>query len=234
LAIGQPEWIVDLCRAELRRGRDTHAVIASTLAIALAMAGSDDEAIAATSGLIDAAEATRNPCTLSYALFAYGYVWLGTEPALARDALRRGIGIARESGNRSNEAHLAVALFRLEADFGDALAALDYGMLAIRNYHDAGNTNTICMPLAILATFLDRHRRYEPAATIAGFALTTLTESSLAAITRAIAHLREVLCDQKYESLARAGQAMTTAAMATYAFDQIQQARAKLEPKSRR
>jgi len=40
------------------------------------------------------------------------------------------------------------------------LAALDYGMLAIRNYHDAGNTNTICMPLAILATFLDRHRGY--------------------------------------------------------------------------
>jgi hypothetical protein len=57
-------------------------------------------------------------------------------------------------------------------------------------------------------------RWHAPAATIAGFALTTLTESSLAAITRAIAHLREVLGDQKYESLARAGQAMTTAAMA--------------------
>jgi hypothetical protein len=75
-------------------------------------------------------------------------------------------------------------------------------------------------------------RWHAPAATIAGFALTTLTESSLAAITRAIAHLREVLGDQKYESLARAGQAMTTAAMATYAFDQIEQARAKLERKA--
>jgi hypothetical protein len=36
-----------------------------------------------------------------------------------------------------------------------------------------------------------------------------------------IAHLRDVLGDQTYESLARRGEAMTTAAMATYAYDQI-------------
>jgi hypothetical protein len=35
------------------------------------------------------------------------------------------------------------------------------------------------------------------------------------------AHLREVLGDQTYESLARKGEAMTTAAVVTYAFDQI-------------
>jgi hypothetical protein len=70
------------------------------------------------------------------------------------------------------------------------------------------------MPLAILATFLDRRGRYEPAAIIAGFALNTLTESSLAAITITIAHLREVLGNQKYESLAPGGQTMTVAAMA--------------------
>ena len=38
------------------------------------------------------------------------------------------------------------------------------------------------------------------------------------------AQLRGVLGDQTYESLARKGEAMTTAAMATYAFDQIDQA----------
>jgi hypothetical protein len=47
--------------------------------------------------------------------------------------------------------------------------------------------------------------------------------------TTAIAHLREVLGDQTYESLARAGEKMTTAAMATYAYDQIDQARTELE-----
>jgi hypothetical protein len=57
--------------------------------------------------------------------------------------------------------------------------------------------------------------------------------SSIAAavpeITTAIAHLRDVLGDQTYESLARQGETMTTAAMATYAYDQIDQARTELE-----
>jgi hypothetical protein len=44
----------------------------------------------------------------------------------------------------------------------------------------------------------------------------------------AIAHLRDVLGDPAYESLARAGDKMTTAAMATYAYDQINQARTEL------
>ena len=43
-----------------------------------------------------------------------------------------------------------------------------------------------------------------------------------------ISHLREVLCDETYESLAGKGKAMTTAAMVTYAYDQIDQARAAL------
>jgi hypothetical protein len=44
----------------------------------------------------------------------------------------------------------------------------------------------------------------------------------------AIAHLREVLGERTYESLARKGESMTPAAMATYAYDQIDQARAEL------
>jgi class 3 adenylate cyclase len=43
-----------------------------------------------------------------------------------------------------------------------------------------------------------------------------------------ITRLREVLGDDAYESLAQAGEAMTPAAMATYAFDQIDRARAAL------
>ena len=48
-----------------------------------------------------------------------------------------------------------------------------------------------------------------------------------------IAHLRDVLGDQTYESLARKGEAMTPAAMATYAYDQIDQARAELNAVSK-
>ena len=52
-------------------------------------------------------------------------------------------------------------------------------------------------------------------------------------INTTIAHLRDALGDQTYESLARKGEAMTTAAMATYAYDQIDQARAELNSVSK-
>ena len=83
-------------------------------------------------------------------------------------------------------------------------------------------------PLAILAALFDRLGRYEPAATIAGFALSPLSAAAAPEITTAISHLRTVLGDETYESLARKGETMTTAEMATYAYDQIDQARAAL------
>ena len=51
----------------------------------------------------------------------------------------------------------------------------------------------------------------------------------LAEFNTVIAHLRDVLGEATYESLARKGGTMTTAAMATYTYDQIDQARAELE-----
>ena len=85
-------------------------------------------------------------------------------------------------------------------------------------------------PLAVLAVLLDRLGRYEPAATIVGFAtVNPMAATSLPELGTAITHLREVLGDQTYESLARKGETMTTAAMANYAFDQIDQARTELK-----
>jgi hypothetical protein len=52
-------------------------------------------------------------------------------------------------------------------------------------------------------------------------------------LSTVIAHLREVLGDQTYESLARKGETMTTAAIATYAYDQIDQVRTELEAVSK-
>ena len=36
--------------------------------------------MAAATGLIDAAEATHNPCALSFALFAYGFAFRDADP----------------------------------------------------------------------------------------------------------------------------------------------------------
>jgi hypothetical protein len=111
----------------------------------------------------------------------------------------------------------------------NAASAFDHLTLAIRNYHDSGNPSTMRSSLAVLTALFDRLGRYEPAATIAGFAVGPMTERAFPEITAAIPHLRDVLGDQTYESLAHKGETMTTAAMATYAYDQIDQARTELE-----
>ena len=226
--IGQPERAVEWCRTQVACGPDAQILTRVILVLALSAAGSLREAMAAANGLVEDAEASRNPWMLSGALLAYGTAFRDTEPDRALDALRRGLVIAQDSGNRYNESDLAGSLCRLEAKYGDPLAALDYFTVAIRNYHDSGNTTTIRSPLAVLAAFLDRLGRYEPAATIAGFAFRPPTAASAPKINTTISHLRDVLGDQTYESLARKGETMTTAAMVTYAYDQIDEARAEL------
>ena len=196
---------------------------------ALVIAGCGEEALAATDGLVDTAESTRNPCMLSFALLAEGLAFRDADPMRALDGLRRGVIIAQDSGNRFNESHYANVLSELETAHGDPLAALDYLALGIRNYHDSGNTEIIRSPLGLLAALFHRLGRHEPAATIAGFAINPLAAAAFPEINTAIAQLRDVLGDQAYESLARKGVAMTTAEMATYAYHQIDQARAELE-----
>ena len=137
--------------------------------------------------------------------------------------------IAQDSGNRFNESHIAVVAVPARShNTAHAEVAFDHLTLAIRNYLDTGNIATSRSPLAILAALLDRLGHYEPAATIAEFAANPLTRMAFPEITTTVAHLREVLGDDRYESLAQVGQAMTNAAMANYAFEQIDLARAQL------
>ena len=179
LAIGQPERAVEWCRAHLARGRDTHTLTRSMLVNALMIAGADEEAMAAADGLIEAAEATHNPLALSIALIAYGGAFGDADPVRALEALRRGLVIAQDSGNRLTESSLAIVLSGLEAEHGDPLAALDHITLAIRNCYDSGNVAYVRFALATLAVVLDRLGRLEPAATIAGFAFGPLTASTV-------------------------------------------------------
>jgi hypothetical protein len=235
VAVGQPERWIRWCRAHLARGLDTHAYTTANLVIGLSVTGSVDQAIAAANGLIDAAEATGNPYVLSWALLADGLAVHDADPLRSLIALRRGLVIAQDSGNRFNESTLAYTLSGLEAEHGDPLAAFDYFTVAIGNYHDSGNTYMLRAPLGFLAAFFDRLGRYEPAATIAGFAVSSplAALAVMAEFGTAIAHLRNVLGDQTYESLARKGEAMTTAAIVAYAYAQIDQARAELNAVSK-
>ena len=80
LAAGQPERYVEVARIHLAGGREADAVARATYVMALAAHGSYDEAVAATTGLIDAAETARNPSVHSFALLAYGYAFSEAEP----------------------------------------------------------------------------------------------------------------------------------------------------------
>ncbi len=231
VGVGQPERWIWCCRAQLARGLDTHAYITANLVIALSITGSDDDAMAAANGLIDAAEATGNPFVISWAVSAYGLAVHNADPVGSLAALRRGLAIAQDSGIRFVESTGAYEVARLEAEHGDPLAAFDLFTVAIGNYHDSGNTYMIGAPLGFLAACFDRLGRYEPAATIAGFAVTSplAALAHMAEFRTAIAHLRDVLGEATYDSFARKGETMTTADMVTYAYDQIDQARAELE-----
>ena len=62
---------------------------------------------------------------------------------------------------------------------GVCVSAFDHLTLAIRGFHNAGDTMTLRSPLAILAVLFDRLGRCEPAATIAEFALSPLSASAV-------------------------------------------------------
>ena len=235
VAIGHPERWVEWCRAQLARGLDTHGYTTTSLLMGLTVSGSHDDAMAAANGLIDVAEATGNPHALAFALHAYGWAVHHADPVRSLAALRRGLVIAQDSGNRANQSHLAANLCLFEAEHGDPLAAFDYFTVAMGNYHDSGNTYMLRVQLGILAAFFDRLGRYEPAATIAGFAVTSPVAAlpAMAEFGTATAHLRTVLGEATYELLAGKGEAMTIAEIVTYAYAQIDQARAELNAVSK-
>lgn len=226
---GRPERSAALCRLHLARGRDTYAMTRGCLLFSLTIAGPNDEAMRLADGLIEAAEARRNPATLCFALLADGFVFRDVDPTRALTSLRRGLTLAQESGNQNCEASVAAVLCRVEGKYGDPLAALDYFELAIRYHYESGNTTLISTPLAVLAAFFDRLERYQAAATIAGLAFSPVTAASFGELQTAVTHLREMLGNNVYESHAQVGAAMTTTAMANYAFDQIDRARMELE-----
>jgi predicted ATPase/class 3 adenylate cyclase len=228
IAVGRPDRWVDACHVQLEHDDDSHGYSRACLAMALALGGAVTDAKSALRGVVALAESTNNPHSLSMALLAEGLVYRYTEPATALAALQRSLNIAQESGNRFGESHTAVTLSELEAHHGAQQSAFDHLTLAIRNYHDTGNIATQRSPLAILAGLLHRLGHLEPAATIAEFADSPLTRMAFPEITTTIAHLREALGDEVYESFGRRGGSMTNAAMAVYAFEQIDRARAEL------
>jgi predicted ATPase len=228
ITVGSGDRWLALCRRQLAQGQGMHAFNRGSMVMALATEGALEEAKSASTDLLDAAETTNNPGAQAFALLAYGYAWRETNPTAAYEALRRGLTIAQQSGNRMTESYLAVNLSGFGVTHGNPMDALDYLTLAIKNFFDTGSYSHMVSPLAVLAAHFDRIGRYEAAATMVGFAITAFALATFPEIQVAAAHLREVLGDNLYRSLSETGAKMTNAGAARYALEQIDQARAEL------
>jgi predicted ATPase/class 3 adenylate cyclase len=229
IATGDPERCVKWCRTVIARRTDRCTYTRLCLVIALTISGARDEAMVAAEDLLASADSSDNPRDTAFGLLARGWAYGPSDPTAAYEALRRSLTITQETGNRQLEVGIAIPLARLAAIHGDPASAFDFLTMAIRHYYDSGSFVVLPTPLAILAAFLDRLERYEPAATIFGFAGNTLMRSAFPEINAAIAHLRRVLGDNAYDELARAGASLTPATVATYAFEQIDRARAAIQ-----
>jgi predicted ATPase len=229
LSIGRPQGWIDWSRNVIARASGAAIYARACLVLALTSADRGDEAITASDGLLTAAEAADNPHTLCWALLTLGVAYRDVDQAAAAVALRRGLEIAQESGNRQIVSNLAAALARLAATHGEPMDAFDPLILAIRNQYDSGSFSLLRSPLAVLAALFDRLGHYEPASTIAEFAATPLARATQPQIDTAITHLRHVLGDKAYQEFAHTGRTMTNAEMIAYAFEQIDLARAELQ-----
>jgi len=154
----------------------------------------------AAANVIESAEATGKPARRLVRAHCLRLAFRDTDPVIAVDAFRRGLGIAQNSGNPFTESILALNLALLEAERADPLAALDHITLAIRNYHDSGNTSTMRSPLAVLGRSVDglgaMSRR--PPLPVSRLVPSPHWRSRDHHCNR---HLRDVLGDQTYESL---------------------------------
>jgi predicted ATPase len=237
LWVGQADRWAQLCRDIITRRPNCHLHVHACLAMALNLSGSYDEAIACSEGLLAAAETTENPCEKIWTMMAYGMVrWhfggvldIAVDPTAVFDVLTRALTMAQASGNRQIETHTAATLSDVAAFLGNPAEAFDFFALSIRNYYDSGTFSHLHTPLGQLATFFDRLGYHQPAATIMGFADDFYLRHTYGAFDATVTHLREALGDQAFESFTRTGKIMTSAAMASYALEQIDLARAGLQ-----
>jgi predicted ATPase len=225
---GEPERWIAQCRKMIEARSGPHILPRVHLVMTLAMSGAHDEALAISEGLRHADRLTGNPALICWALMGYGFIRIEPDPAGALEAHQLGVKIARESGNRLLETYHTGNVARLAAKHGESVETLALLATFIRNYLDSGNFFMLPQPVAVLAHYLDRTGHYEIAATLSGFATTSYAVIYFPEIETAISHLRDVLGEKHYTSLADRGAAMTAAAAANFALEQIDRMRAEL------
>jgi predicted ATPase len=250
VAVGRPDLAWDLFAAGIERTGDIVAdvrsyfeatdepmTLSSNLGNLVALGdviatlwglGRTDEATALASDLAAAAEITTNPARAATTHAVVGMAFATTDPLRAMEALRRGLEISRESGNRFNEVTCASHLGALEAKHGDLHRALDLFAAAVNGYHDAGGIEQARAPMARLAVLLHRIGHDEPAAVIAGYTEGRITRIAVPELATTSDELRSQLTHDRYTTLTQQGAALTPGEALRYTLEQIDTLRADL------
>jgi hypothetical protein len=220
---------VPACREVLAVADDPLLACRSLLAMALALTGQADEALALCEGLVPGAVATGNPYAHAVALEALGVVQAESDPTSAVAAMRQCLEVCRQSGMRRLEILVYPGLARLEIAAGDYRPALDLLRNATRWHFDAGDSSSLTWCLTLSSAVLARCGLTEPAAIIAGFATTPFTMAVYPEFASAVQGLRQTLGDDDFQRLSERGQSTPRSEVVAYGLQAIEEARTRLE-----
>ena len=139
----------------IARRPDAYVNSQAILAIALKLAGADDEATAASKKALPSPTPPKSATSSAWALFTYGTAHRDVAPHQPPTTPCQGPRIAQYSGSRQIESSIASMLSPLAIAHGEPADALDYAMLSIRYYYDSGNVYLVKNPLSVRVVLFD-------------------------------------------------------------------------------
>ena len=184
--------------------------------------GDTVEAMHLADEMLEAAERTGIPWSISYAHAAYGRAFSQSDPDRALEAFRRAVQVARESDNRMWEVVMGRDLIGLEATRGDPGSALGSFSRIIDGFYQTGDVGNLAPTLGYLVVLLSRIGRSASATTVLGATQRYASaETMVVGLAETGEHLRSLLGETGYERNFRTGAAMDTTTAVSYAHEQI-------------
>ena len=177
-AIGQPERMVEWCRAQLARRGDTHHSPGQFWSLRCPWR------VPPRRRWMPRWPRSRlrrrpQPVHARVGAVAYGFAFRDADPVGALNALNRGLVIAHDSGNREASQTWRTFWPDLRPSTATRWPRSITSLWRSAATSILATPRTVRVPLANLAVLLDRLGRHEPAATIAGFALSPLTTTGV-------------------------------------------------------
>jgi DNA-binding CsgD family transcriptional regulator len=197
--------------------------------------GRVEEAVDLADEGVAAARAQGNPWLIAYALWTRGSAYARVDPAYALTAWREGLDYVRQHRVNFFEGFIArdAALLKLvDADPEESLVLFD---AAIDSFRRSGNIPQLTITLASVTSLFERIDRPEAAGTLYG-AITCRpgSEHHVPDLPDLAGRIASKLGSDRFDECAAGGATMDLAAMAHYAREQIQLARAELATRATR